>query len=53
MADPHGHHDHGHDHAEPAQGSWFTTFVLSLGMFLAIWLSVLYVGHTLASKVSD
>jgi hypothetical protein len=54
MADPHAHgtHDHGHDHATSG-GGWFSTFVLSLGLFLGIWLTVLYIGHTLASSVAD
>jgi hypothetical protein len=49
MADKHAHgtDDHAHDHA-PASGGWFSTFVFSLGLFLGIWLTVLYIGHTLA-----
>jgi len=55
MADPHAHQDHGpHEHGEHAPaGGWFATFVLSLGFFLAIWLTVLFVGHTLAGRVAD
>jgi len=49
MADSHAHgtHDHGHEHAGGG-GGWFGTFVLSLGLFLGVWLTVLYIGHTLA-----
>ncbi|HXZ85003.1 MAG TPA: hypothetical protein VEI82_05890 [Myxococcota bacterium] len=54
MADPHAHaaHDRGSEHATGA-GGWVSTFVLSLGGFLLIWLTVLYIGHTLAGPVSD
>ncbi len=40
MADKHS--------SEPAAGGWASTFLLSMGLFLAIYLTTLYIGHTLA-----
>lgn len=51
MAESHAHGAHDHDHA-PSSG-WFPTFVFSLGLFLAVWLTVLYIGHTLAGSISE
>ena len=45
---------HAHDHDDHApSGGWFATFAFSLGLFLAVWLTVLYIGHTLATSISD
>jgi hypothetical protein len=46
----HAHDDHGH---AAGAGGWFSTFVLSLGLFLGVWLTVLYIGHTLAGSVAE
>jgi hypothetical protein len=40
MADKHS--------AQPASGGWVSTFIFSIGLFLAVYLTTLYVGHTLA-----
>jgi len=40
MADKHS--------SDPASGGWASTFIFSIGLFLAIYLTTLYVGHTLA-----
>ena len=53
MADSHAHGTHDHDHEHAGGGGWFSTFLLSLGLFLGIWLTVLYIGHTLAGSVAE
>jgi len=40
MADKHAH--------QAPSGSWVSTFIFSLGLFLAVYLTTLYVGHHLA-----
>jgi hypothetical protein len=49
MADKHAGHKHSGDaHAAAPSGSWVSTFIFSIGMFLSIYLLTLFVGHTLA-----